>query len=245
MKKPIRKHKLELKNIKEVSSDFNKISCPSCQQQIPGIDININDKIAKCNSCSVVFSIEPKISNLLTKSTIKQEVIRPEGIDIFYFKNDLDITIQQPQNVLEILLAFFLSIFAALTTLLYFLNPDDKPPFFVPIIFAVAALPFVISLLKRKKHKIHIVVDDQELSIFRRPRKFVKDQHFASREIDQLYVKKVNHLYSIVMIVNGTEGQKHINLINNLDSISKAQFLEQEIENHLDIEDRKIPEEMR
>ena len=44
------------------------------------------------------------------------------------------------------------------------------------------------------------------------------------------------------MIVNGAEGQRHVVLIPKVSSLSKAKYLEQEIEKHLGIKDRKVPE---
>ncbi len=243
MKEPIEKYKLELKNIQEESSGFKKISCPSCHQETLAADINIQDKIAKCSTCNVVFSIEPKISNLLSKSTIKQEVIRPEGIDIFYFQNDLDITIQQPPLAFDIVAGILLPFAAIIATLIYFFPEGRDPSILFPIILWLFSLYPLVNLFNRKKHKMHIVVEDETLSLYRKPRRFIKDKHIDTREIDQLYVKKNQHIYSIFMIVNGVNGQKHISLINNLDSLSKARFLEQEIEKHLNIEDRKIPDE--
>ena len=43
------------------------------------------------------------------------------------------------------------------------------------------------------------------------------------------------------MIINESKGQKHQKLLT-LDTISKAKFPEQEIEDYLFIEDRKVPE---
>ena len=48
---------------------------------------------------------------------------------------------------------------------------------------------------------------------------------------------------SVYMIVNSAMGQKHVKLISSVDSLSKARFIEQEIERHLSIPDRRIPEE--
>ena len=50
-------------------------------------------------------------------------------------------------------------------------------------------------------------------------------------------------LPGICMIVNSLEGQKHVDLIHHAGTLSKAKFIEQEIERHLGIIDRKVPEE--
>ena len=47
------------------------------------------------------------------------------------------------------------------------------------------------------------------------------------------------------MILNGIEGQKHVPLIPVLGSLSKARYLEQEIEKHLGIIDREVLEEIK
>ena len=78
----------------------------------------------------------------------------------------------------------------------------------------------------------------------RRPKKFIKDKSYMVNDIDQVYLKKEHNLYSIHMIVNNAMGQKHISLITGLNSMSKARYLEQEIERHLDIVDRSVPEEI-
>ena len=46
---------------------------------------------------------------------------------------------------------------------------------------------------------------------------------------------------SIHMIINGLDGQKHVKLIT-INTISKAKYLEQEIEKYLNIIDREVPE---
>jgi hypothetical protein len=43
------------------------------------------------------------------------------------------------------------------------------------------------------------------------------------------------------MIINGLEGQKHEKLIT-VNTLSKAKYLEQEIERYLQIEQRVVPE---
>ena len=93
------------------------------------------------------------------------------------------------------------------------------------------------------KHKIHIGIDNRFLSIERRPKKFIQDKLYAINEIDQIYTKKLDGLNAVYMIVNGDNGQKHVKLITRLDSLSKARYLEQEIEKHLGIVDREVPEE--
>ena len=113
-------HKLKLKKLNlEKEQSFYKILCPSCKNEVKSNDLNINDKIAKCGACNVVFSFQEMVNNLFTNPTkIKQEIIRPEGIDLFYLKDELDITVQQlyPHG-----LAILAGLMSMLTTLFIFL----------------------------------------------------------------------------------------------------------------------------
>ena len=235
----LEKYKLELKNLAlHPNKAFKKIKCPSCNNSVAADNININDKIAKCNTCDVIFPIQEEILDLVKIKTIKQEVLRPEGIDIFYYKNDLDITLEQPKGVLDGLLLFPLFILPVLLGNF----AQGYISFFWPVAFLMLGIAAIINL--RTKQKIYISIDDHKLSMKWRPKKFFKDKQYDVNEIDQIYIKKSNEgAVSVMMIVNGIEGQKHIQLISGLVSMSKARYLEQEIEHYLGIEDRAIPEE--
>lgn len=239
---PIEKYKLELNDLKpEYASEYKKIACTSCHTEVPAENININDKIAKCSHCHVVFSFHEEVASFLTKGKIKQEIIRPEGIDIFHFENDLDITIQQPLTIPETLLSIFIPLFALLFTFVFLVS--GKLPIILPAIFWGLSFVSFVNLANRSKYKVYLNIDKQFLSIKWRPKKLTKDQHFPIHEIDQLYVKNLGGLITIFMTVNSAAGQKHVKLISGLDSLSKARYLEQEIENHLGIQDRHVPEE--
>ena len=47
----------------------------------------------------------------------------------------------------------------------------------------------------------------------------------------------------VFLIVNGAHGQKHVELIQSVNTRSKAKYIEQEIERHLGIPDRRVPDE--
>jgi hypothetical protein len=216
------------------------IHCPSCGQQAQAEQININDKIAKCQQCHNVFSFQNEVSQLLKKENVKQEILRPEGIDVFRFKNELDISMEQPITVLEVLTMSILPIFVFLFTALFF---KGKIGIVLPIISWLLALVFFSNLALHARHKVHLNISDRFLSIKWRPNKLHKDQFYPVQDIDQVYVKKEHEQFHVYLILNGDDGQKHVKLIGGLPNASKARFLEQEIEWHLGIEDREVPEE--
>ena len=108
----------------------------------------------------------------------------------------------------------------------------------------MGALYFIYRALNYSKNKTYIDINDRALSIKYRPKNFKKDKTFDAVEIDQLYIRHAvdgSGHYSIYMIINGLKGQKHEKLIN-VNTLSKAKYLEQEIEGYLKIEHRKVPE---
>lgn len=239
-------YQLKLKQLKDLAAkNYHDVSCPKCQENILGDGININDKIAKCDTCGVVFSFQKEISHLTKSQRIKQEIIRPEGIDIFQFKNELDFTIQQPYSVLEGILGGIGITFVLLFTVLSFLEGGG---FLFPILFfgLMSAYP-IYSWITHSKNKIHINIDEKSMLVQWKPKKGKKDRNYDKIDIDQLYIKRSPNTgyIGVYMIVNGIEGQKHVTLIPNISNKSKALYLEQEIERHLGIIDREVLEETK
>jgi len=240
-------HKLKLKKIKaDKPQDFHKISCPSCQNEILAADLNINDKIAKCGECNVVFSFQNTVNNLFSNpAKVKQEILRPEGIDIFHFKNELDFTIQQPYSVLEGILGGLAIPAALILTVAFIINGG---PVLIPTLFfwLLSAYP-IYSWITHSKNKMYVNIDEKSVNVQWKPRKGRKARSYDKTDIDQLYIKlnQMSGHHDVYMIVNGLEGQKHVSLLPSISSKSKALYLEQEIEKHLGIIDRAVLEESK
>lgn len=243
---PIEKYKsaehLDLKNLnKEFPKVFKKICCPSCQEDIGAENLNLQKSVAKCGNCNVIFSIEEELKSVKTKDEMRQEIFRPEGIDLFFYKDDLDITIQQHIQGLDAYGIFFFPFIAILSTLAFF---SKGIPMIIPAVFVLGSFYFIYRAFNYSKYKTYIDINDKFLNIKSRPKNFKKDRSFEAQEIDQLYLKKsadgMDYI-TIYMIVNGLEGQKHEKLLT-VNTLSKAKYLEQEIEKYLNIEERKVPE---
>ena len=244
-RKTIQTHKLELKEVPvEDTSSFTKIGCPNCDYDVPASDLNINDKIAKCGKCNVVFSFREEIQkmNRAAQAPPKQEIIRPEGIDIFHFEEEMDITLEQPIGVPEVLIGTLVPFIGLLFVLVYFLGDGDFP-MWLAATGGLASFLSVFNLAHRSNQKIFINIDTQYLSIKRRPKKFIQDQQYSIHDIDQLYLRVIGGYHHVYMLVNSPSGQKHVKLVANIQSVSKARYLEQEIERKLGIKDRRVPEE--
>jgi len=237
--------KLELKDIKkDFPKVFKEVCCPSCNNTVPADNLNLTDKVAKCGECNIIFSIEEEVSSLNNKPKMNQEIFRPEGIDLFYFKDELDITVKQHVQGLDAIGLMIFPAIAFFSTLVYL--KKETISVYIPLVTAIATIYFLYRwyTYEKGKNKTFINVSDKFLSIKSRPKHFRKDKHYHIDEIDQLYIKTSEDgmgYFSIYMIINGIEGQKHEKLLD-VNTISKAKYLEQQIEKHLHIEDRKVPE---
>ena len=227
----------------ELPATFKIVCCPNCETTVPSSDLNISEKVGKCGSCQAIFSIEKDIQKLHSSpQKIKQEILRPEGIELFYFGDELEITFEQPIGWLEWVLLFLLVI-PFIAGIGMSIELGTILPFILLTLLPVALIA-LYAYRKKAKHRVVISIDELDLNIMNKPRKLKVDQHYSIKHIQQLYVKHRPDIgvWRLCMIVDEGNGQKHVNL-SSLKSASKAKYLEQEIEAHLNIQDVVVPEE--
>lgn len=232
--------KLKLKEIKkDFPKPFHKVNCPSCEEEVIAENINLHNCMGKCGSCNVIFSIEDEVESVKRKEEVKQTVLRPEGIDLFYFKDDLEITLKQQVGAFVGLGIFIFFLVAFFAILFYFI---DEISLLYPLISFLGLFYFSYKGSKYSNEKTFIDVNNKFLTISSRPRNLKKDRRFAVDEIEQLYLKNNGTGYYIIyMQINSVEGQKHEKLIATK-TLSKARYLEQEIERYLNLENKEVPE---
>jgi len=248
---PLKEYKYkERLELKEIESEVQKIDCPSCSTTVPADNLNIHTNIAKCNSCDGIFSFEKEVEKLSLNNDISQEILRPEGVELTHFQDDLDISVEAPWTTPEIIFISLFPFFVMMVTSIFIeIFPATTVNVSVMMTFWITSIVgYIAYFFIRKKHKVYIHIDDQDLNIERRPRKFVRDKKYSIADIDQVYMKNVTTSSgkkgaAIFMIVNDVNGQKHVELIKSVNSRTKAKYIEQEIEKHLGIKDRRIPDE--
>ena len=228
----------------DLPKDYLEVCCPSCDNTIVAADMNIHDKVAKCGQCNVLFPIHNEINSLsqtldLTPVSVsKAPVNRPVGIDIFRYKGELDFTYQEMRGPFLVIASLSLLLFASLSTFLFL---KGEISIWFPISLWIPAILTIIYASISTTSTLNI--DGERLTIKKRPKKMSKDQVYLVQEIDQLYTKLSSDTASpsVYAIINSSDGQKHVHLAS-FNTRSKAQYLEQEIEDHLGIPDRPVPE---
>jgi len=224
---------------KEEKKEYFRLECPSCRSKVEASDVNINDKIAKCSSCSVIFPFENKLQEFTVQNT---EVERPVGVEKMYFGEDLELGIKNPFNVLAIIIFSITPLFMLISGILYFEDGHT----FSGIIFAFLLFIFSYNffrLIRPRGKKIFFIANKDNLIVEYPKGTLSKNKVFQTSEIQQLYVQKVDG-YRLMAIVNTPNGQEHKTVISYLRSVSIAKFLEQELESHLGIPNKKVPNEI-
>ena len=169
----------------------------------------------------------------------REKVKRPEGIEIFYFKNEMEIETVQPipsGQIVNLSLSPFILLFSLL---LYFLK-DSSNAIYVASAAAVATAFGLYSVLRRRNKKIYINCNDEEVTIQRRPQNLIKDQKYSRDEVEQVYVKQGTDGMSLYFVINGSEGQKNVPVLTRIRDVSQAKYMEQEIEKYLGLKDRVV-----
>ncbi len=234
--KELYKEKVKLHEVQldpKTEQNYTTVDCPSCQTSVPAEHININDKIAKCGDCDVVFSFDETLKSLTQSGASKQTVLRPQGIDVYEFKHETEITVKQPAAAIEILPFTVLPIFLFFSVLLVFKKGIS---IMWPGVAFIMNLILTIYLYKREKHTVNIRINKSDLNVQWRPKKLMSDKSYHISDIKQLYVKG----HQIFMIVDGIDGSQHVNLIPGLVNQTQAHFLEQQIEAYLKIQDEAV-----
>lgn len=234
--KELYKEKVKLQEVDldpKTEQNYTTVDCPSCQTSVPAEHININDKIAKCGECDVVFSFDNTLKSLNQSEVSKQKVLRPQGIDVYEFKHETEIAVKQPVAPLEILPFTILPIFLLFSILFYFKNGYSL---MWPGIALIMNLILTVYLYKREKHTVNIHIGKTDFKVQWRPKKLMSDKSYHISDIKQLYVKG----HQIFMVVDGIEGSQHVNLVPGLVNQTQAHYLEQQIEAYLKIEDQAV-----
>ena len=237
------KEKLELRDLSLAKDNsFIKIECPSCQDHVSASEININDKIAKCGSCDVVFSFANEIVDIIPEAP-KEGIARPEGVEIMYYKDELELILDQPQAMWNILIASIMPFVAIFAFLVHYVK--DKGGFVVGIVATLLSIYSIVTMIiARKRNKIFVSVDDKKIKIEYRPKNLKKDKLYDVEDIEQLYVAATPEGCGLFMVYNSVNGQKHQQIIGRISNVIRAKYLEQEIEKHLGLPNKKITGEL-
>jgi len=227
----------------DLPETFTIVSCPNCSTEIPADNLYVENQIGKCKSCAAMFSIEDDIKELRKSShKIKQNVLRPAGIEMFQFQDQFEISFEPSFSWLE-WIVFMLYCMISVIGIPMSIKFSNIYPLASLTILPTILLYYYVKR-RKEKHRVILAIDNQQLSILWRPKKLHQDKAYNIEDIHQLFVKPRTDMavWTIFMIVDEGQGQEHIKLAS-LTNGPQAKYLEQEIEAYLKIEDVHVPGE--
>ncbi len=231
--------------------EFMELKCPNCDEVVNSGHLNMEKLIGKCNHCNNVFSFDDSRNFPLRN---KPEIFQPEGIEVLRMRSELVIDYKwRNSNPVSGFMLFFTIIWNLF--LIPFIAAIWASGTLFPLLFMAGHIGFgatmIYKFVSQFVNSTFITVDKYNLTIEHKPIKnpFNKDREIPVRQIDQVFVrKKVSHTengvskHHFVVEANLKNGET-LELVKNLKSKEKAQYLEQEIEVFLDIKDRRVPGE--
>lgn len=219
---------------------FLHLDCPSCSTKISASDININDKIAKCNSCDAIFSFEETIKTHIEKT---EELKKPVGVDKIYFGEELEMSINQPLGVIAAIALSAFPFVTLMSSLVYF-KKESLTAAIIALISTAIFVFYLVRTIKTRKDKIFFNCYDQKLNIEWENDKLKRTKSFFRSEMEQFYVARTANGIALKVILNTNEGQVHKVLVDGMKSVIELKYLEQEIEQYYGLPNKKIASEI-
>ena len=224
-------------------AQFIKVECPSCSEQVSAVNIDLESKMGKVGNCNAVFSVKKTIVELQKFSSNDDKIERPQGIESFDFRNELEIELDQPFPMFDIIILSIFPFVLMFALLFYFLK-DMNGALPVALIALLISVKSIIRLIRQKQHKILLSINEEKTHVQCRPKNLKREKSFDVSNLDQVYVAQTTDGVGLFFIMNGEDGQRHEKVLGRMRNIIHAKYIEQEIEKYLEIRNRKITGEI-
>ena len=228
-----------------------QVMCAECNEPIPPSGLNISNSIAKCTNCGSIYSISE--SEFEKRRSGHPIFLVPDGTEVLRLITSLEITTSWLRASKRDKINFdfiFAAIFGIFSTL-----GLGVGIFTASLIISLIALVFVVAssvllyvFIANFVNKTHINISEKFLKISHKPLRFIswKEHNIPLDSIEQLYVKEyqtnrtVNNVplkaFGLFLKKKGGEELKIMEDMNKETSL----YIEQEIEEFLDISNKKM-----
>lgn len=222
-------------------TEETKLKCKHCRTSILANNVDLANISAYCHRCECVFSFDTQAQHTTKKNTASL----PKGFTISDKNDALLITYKKWQTSLSSrILSSILLLFAGIVFLFW----GGTMALLTGALLLVGGLFTAYILLCKLINNICINASSALLQITEGPlpdpsdKKIINHQ-FSVDDIDQLYCKEEKHsnisqpIYQVWLI---TQEEDYVLLVDNLLKAKHALFIEQKIEQLMNIDDRFI-----
>ena len=234
------------------------LHCPNCTRQIEQDGINLVKTIAICKTCDNIFDFTRQMNEAQLPVPYRRVTHVPKNVHLTEYTDGLEISLRWRDlgTYCQAGFGLFWTGFVAVWTMMALYGTIKGG---APIIFPLFSIPFWavgIGLLYNSVAKIFtttvISVDTDFLAIEHRPLRPIgmKNQYYRPEEVQQLYVKKKvtknkNGSTTTYRVYAQLTNGKDIILVEQLNDENTARYVEQRIEQYLDIPNRPVAGEHR
>ena len=229
------------------------LDCVECGTPILARDININTSLAKCENCNSIFDFENEIRQW---DRNRPEIFMPEGLEVLKLQSELDMQISwmkaKPTKGFGFMTLFTFIWNLILLPIVFTSVMSGQFEILIGaglhILVGLGLMGYIASVFV---NTTDIVIDKRFLEISHRPIKlpFFKKHKIPSQDIKQLYVTRYvasrtngvpSHAYALYAILHNG---KKIEILKGMNRETQL-YIEQEIEDYLEIKDRNVKREV-
>ena len=247
----------------------NQLNCISCGNAIAAEDVNLQNLVAKCRQCNAVFSFMPQnasttsfleykdpLEQTLTEDFLRRpddgrEVEMPSSVMMEQDFSELRFTIPWRKTRRWGFFLLFTIIWNGILTpfVVMGIATGSWEILLFTSIHIIVGVSFLLYTLGLMFNTTSIVVTSQGLDIKNGPIPipFNPNRFMAVRDIQQLFVEEYvpsktngqpDYTYAVTALTRSHERQR---LVGGFSQPGHALYLEQEIENFLNIKNKPIP----
>ena len=228
-------------------NDFVHLSCPSCDEPIETEHVNLTRALAKCAGCHAVFSIGNEVPPA-TRATERLRVELPKGIEVERKRRSIRISRRWFGYHAIFLLVFSLAwngILLFWYRAVFIDNDADIMMILLPFVHVSAGIGIAYYTVALFFNRTNVSIARRELTIQHSPLPWPGNLTRSARSIKQLFCKRVvkrskhsTYFRYEVHALNEAGGRRK--LVANLMTEEQAVFIEQELEDFLQIEDEPV-----
>lgn len=231
-----------------------EITCPDCCRAVEAEDLNINSLIGKCSNCNSVFSIADQLGGMVQENKPSDQsmdkrpsVAKPDSLTIDNNGITLSINYRWSSIVARLFLTFFCAFWDTFMIVWFGISISTGEWGMAAFgsIHGLVGVGLTYTCAAMWVNSTNIKVDASELSVVHGPLPWPGALSLNPSELKQLYTVEIisrnsrgsGSTYSYELQCRTEEG-KRIKLVTGLQSIEHCLYLEQQIEEFLEIEDK-------
>lgn len=229
--------------------------CPQCESQVDPQEVNVRLGVAKCTSCQTVFELGEQLAR--TSETARTPEPRPEvplppGIRVEQWGHELSMS-RRWFTWPILFLVFFCIAWDSFLLFWYTIALTTDAPWIMavfPIVHVAVGIGLTYFTVASLFNTTRIRIAGGELTVRHGPVPWSGQVSLPTAEIEQVFCTEKMHRgkhgnRSWTYRVNAmlTDGRK-VELVSGLQESDQALYIEQTLEDHLRIPDRRVGGEM-